>query len=172
MKTKRLLALACIISMLASFTACKGKSNDEDTAVTTAAETSQAETTQAETTEAEEEETETSEEAETEAVEEETETSDTEEKSISSEGIRPEVKEALDTYEKLMDEYIDFMKKYTKASPAEMTSMLADYTKFLGKQTEAIEKLDTIDQDELSKEELEYYIDVTARVEKKLLEVL
>ena len=51
------------------------------------------------------------------------------------------------------------------------TSMLNDYADYMTKYADAMEKLDEIDEDELTKAEYAYYVDTMARIQKKLLEV-
>lgn len=87
-----------------------------------------------------------------------------------STGIRPEFKEMMDGYEKFFDDYIAFMKKYSDA--ANPMELMADYLKYLAEYSETLEKMEDVDQSELSDEELKYYIDVTARIEKKLIDAV
>lgn len=84
-------------------------------------------------------------------------------------GIRPEFKEAMDSYEKFFDEYCTFMKKYKESNDA--SSMLADYTKYMAQYADTMAKLDAIDEKELSTEEAVYYTEVSARITSKLAEV-
>lgn len=84
-------------------------------------------------------------------------------------GIRPEFKEAMDSYEKFFDEYCTFMKKYKESNDA--SSMLADYTKYMAQYADTMAKLDAIDEKELSTEEAVYYAEVSARITSKLAEV-
>ena len=58
----------------------------------------------------------------------------------------------MDEYEELMNEYIDFMKKYNNSD--EKIGMLNDYNKMLKQYTTAIKKLGEIDEDSLSTEDL------------------
>lgn len=88
---------------------------------------------------------------------------------VISVGIRPEFKEAMDSYEAFYDEYIAFMKKYRTADAMEMLSMLSDYTDFMEKMDDWTDKLDKLEGD-MNDEELAYYLEVTGRVEKKMLE--
>ncbi|MGI5989713.1 MAG: DUF6591 domain-containing protein [Lachnospiraceae bacterium] len=88
-----------------------------------------------------------------------------------SSGVSPEVKDALDTYEAMMNEYCDIMERYENADASEVYSMLDEYTSALETYSEAMDKLDSIDEDSLSTADYEYYIDVTSRVSKRLLEV-
>ena len=83
--------------------------------------------------------------------------------------IRPEVREFLDAYEACMDEYVAFMAKYAKADPQNMASMLGDYYAILARYTEFSAKIDALDQSQLTRAELAYYIEVTGRVSQKLL---
>lgn len=83
--------------------------------------------------------------------------------------ISPEFKEAMDNYEEFFDEYCEFMKKYTNSDDA--TSMLTDYADYMAKYAETMEKMEAINQDELSTAEVAYYAEVSARISQKLLEV-
>lgn len=68
-----------------------------------------------------------------------------------------------------MNDYVDFMKKYTSSdNPA---GLMKDYTEIVSKYADWGKKIDDIDEDSLSKADYDYYIDVTARVTKKLAEV-
>ncbi|MCC8195535.1 MAG: hypothetical protein LIO49_01795 [Ruminococcus sp.] len=91
-----------------------------------------------------------------------------EKEETSDDGIRPEVKEALDSYEEFMDEYIEFMEKYEEEGNP--ISMLTDYLDYISKYAETMEKLDALDDIEMTNAELAYYIEVTSRVSQKLLE--
>lgn len=132
---------------------------------TKAPETEHSETAAPETKEQETEATE-SEIQETEALE--TEAQDTE-AFVSEDEIRPEVKEALDSYEEMMNEYCDFMEKYSESD--DITEMMGDYLEMMKVYANASEKLDQIDEEELTDAETMYYLEVTNRIEKRLLEV-
>lgn len=84
-------------------------------------------------------------------------------------GMRKDFKDAMDSYEAFMDEYVAFMKKYSD-NPSDV-SLLADYTKYMSKYADMVEKFDKWESEDLNGAELAYYIDVQARVSKKLLEV-
>ncbi|MCD7892301.1 MAG: hypothetical protein LUG60_01240 [Erysipelotrichaceae bacterium] len=90
--------------------------------------------------------------------------------SSSSSGIRDEFKEAMDSYEDFFDEYIAFMEKYASADSGDALSMLSDYSSYLTKYSETMEKMDAWEDDDLTDEELAYYVEVTARITKKLSE--
>ena len=106
--------------------------------------------------------------SETQKTENETEESSVEESSaISSSGIRPEFKEAMDSYEKFFDEYVAFMKKYNEAE--DVSAMMLDYADYLTKYAETMEKMSTLGEEELTEEEAIYYAEVTAIIKKKTL---
>lgn len=83
-------------------------------------------------------------------------------------GVNPDLKEFLDEYEAVMNEYVDFMEKYENSdNPAEM---LSDYTKILNKYTDYLQALDKYEPDEMSEADAAYYLEVTTWVSKRLLE--
>lgn len=84
-------------------------------------------------------------------------------------GMRKDFKDAMDSYEAFMDEYVAFMKKYSD-NPSDV-GLLADYTKYMSKYADMVEKFDKWESEDLNDAELAYYIDVQARVSKKLLDV-
>lgn len=84
-------------------------------------------------------------------------------------GMRKDFKDAMDSYETFMDEYVAFMKKYSD-NPNDV-GLLADYTKYMSKYADMVEKFDKWESEDLNDAELAYYIDVQTRVNKKLLEV-
>lgn len=104
------------------------------------------------------------------------ETEVTETKSIETEtsaqengDISPDFKEAMDSYEAFFDEYCKFIKKYSETD--DTTGMLADYADYMTKYADTMEKMNAIDQDELSTSEAAYYVEVTTRIAQKLAEV-
>ena len=84
-------------------------------------------------------------------------------------GIDPDFKAAMDSYEKFMDEYVAFMKKY-KNNPSDL-GLLADYADYMSKYADFVEDFEKWEDEEMNAAETAYYIDVQARVSKKLLEV-
>ena len=84
-------------------------------------------------------------------------------------GVRPEFKEAMDSYEAFYDEYCDIIKKYTE-NPTDM-ELLTSYTDMLTRAAEMTEKFEAWEDNEMNDAELKYYLDVNNRVTKKLLEV-
>lgn len=85
-----------------------------------------------------------------------------------SNDMRPEFKEAMDSYEAFYDEYCEFMKKFAN-NPSDL-GLLAEYGDMMSKMTDMSEKFDAWDEDEMNKAELEYYLEVNNRVAQKLLE--
>ncbi len=84
-------------------------------------------------------------------------------------GMRPEFKVAMDSYEEFFDEYCEFMKKYSKSD--NITSMLTDYMEYMTKYADTMKKLDEIGEEELNSVELKYYTEVVGRITQKLVEV-
>lgn len=91
------------------------------------------------------------------------------ETSGNSEELGTEFKAAMDSYEKFMDEYVAFMKKY-KANPSDIT-LIGDYASFMTNYSKYVADFSKWESAELNAAETAYYIDVQARVSKKLLEV-
>ena len=84
-------------------------------------------------------------------------------------GMRPAFKEALDSYEAFIDEYCEFMKKYMD-NPTDL-SLLNDYTEYMSKYADTMSKIDDLDDGNMNEAETKYYIEVTGRISKKLLEI-
>ena len=81
-------------------------------------------------------------------------------------GMDPDFKAAMDSYEEFMDEYIAFMTKYDE-NPYDPT-LLADYADYMLKYVEFVDKFEKWEAEDLTNEELAYYIEVEYRVHKKL----
>ena len=84
-------------------------------------------------------------------------------------GIRPEFKEAMDSYEAFYTKYCEVLKAYSK-NPTDM-NLLSEYSDLLGKAADVDQAFEAWDESELSSEELQYYLDVNSRVIKMLSEV-
>lgn len=84
-------------------------------------------------------------------------------------GIRPSFKEAMDSYEEFFNQYRDFMEKYN-ANPSSPT-MIAEYAKFMAQYNETMNKLDAMGEEDMSDQELQYYTEVTSRINQRLAEV-
>lgn len=85
--------------------------------------------------------------------------------------VTPEFKEMMDASEAFFDEYIAFMEKYSKADATDMVAMMTDYTDYLKAYTETMDKMNSIDEKELSKADKLYYVEVTGRINTKLMKV-
>lgn len=77
-------------------------------------------------------------------------------------------KAVMDGYEAFMDEYIDFMTTYNESD--NVVAMMADYASMMARYHEYVTKIDDIDEDSLSASDLAYYLEVTNRVNQKLVE--
>lgn len=86
-----------------------------------------------------------------------------------TDGIRAEFKEAMDSYEAFYTEYCEFMKEYSE-NPTNLT-LLAKYVDMLVKAEEMNEAFEAWDEDELSNEELKYYLGVNNRIMKMLVDI-
>ena len=82
--------------------------------------------------------------------------------------IRPEIKDAIDTYEEFFNEYVDFMKSYDASD----ISALSDYLSFLQEYTEYMQKLDDLENEDLTDAETIYLTQATLRIDQRLLEVV
>ncbi len=94
---------------------------------------------------------------------------ETDEDSSNAEGVDPDFKAAMDSYEKFMEEYVIFMKKY-KANPSD-SNLIIKYADYMSKYVDFVEDFEKWNDQEMNAAETAYYIDVQARVNKKLLEV-
>ena len=83
--------------------------------------------------------------------------------------MRPEFKEAMDSYEEFYKEYCDVLKKYS-SNPTDL-SILTEYTKVMEQSVEMSEKFEAWDEGEMNDAELKYYLEVSGRVTQMLLEV-
>lgn len=88
---------------------------------------------------------------------------------LDANGLRPEFKEAMDSYEAFMDEYVEFMKAYEQ-NPSDLT-LLAKYADYMVKYSDLCDDFDKWDDEEMNDAETSYYIAVQSRVTQKLLEV-
>ncbi len=85
-----------------------------------------------------------------------------------SEGIRPDFKTAMDSYEKFFDEYAAILKKYAN-NPSDK-SILTDYTKYMEKYTQMMSDFEKWKSEDMNDAELVYYLEVQGRITEKLLE--
>lgn len=89
----------------------------------------------------------------------------------SDNSIDPKFKAAMDSYEAFIDEYVAFMKKYAESDGTDL-SLLTDYAEYMSKYAEVCKDFEKWENEDLNEAEMTYYIDVQARVSKKLLEVV
>lgn len=84
--------------------------------------------------------------------------------------IDPDFKAAMDSYEEFFDSYIEFMNKYVE-NPSD-PSLLASYAEFMTQYTETMDEMESWDDGSLNDAEMAYYLEVTLRIEEKLLDVV
>ena len=132
-------------------------------------------------TEKKESETEKNSEKETTVTEESGEDAEAEETSVSStepadvdsgndtnaDGVNADLKEFLDSYEDFMTEYCDFMSTYDDNNPL----AIVEYGKLVAEYADFVEKCDAYEEEEMSDEDLKYYLEVTNRVNLKLIDL-
>ena len=97
---------------------------------------------------------------------EETESTDSDD---DSEVLSSEFKKTMDDYEAWFDHYCEVMQKYEE-NPSDL-ELLSEMTDLLSEETVMLDEMENMDQSEMNAAELAYYLEVTARIEKKLLEV-
>ena len=81
--------------------------------------------------------------------------------------IRPNVKEAIDSYEDFIDSYCDFMKSYDSSDWTTLTK----YGEFMSQYYETTEKFDAIADMDLNDAESLYYAEVSLRCSEKMLKI-
>lgn len=91
---------------------------------------------------------------------------ESEKKELNQNEIRPEIKDAIDSYETFMDEYIDFMNKYNTSNS---TELLMEYMDWLSKYADMAEKMEKMEGD-LTEAETKYYTEVMARISGKMIQ--
>lgn len=77
-------------------------------------------------------------------------------------GIRPEFREAMESYEAFFDDYAEFMQAYAESD--DTLSMLGEYADFVAKYAELTADFEAIDESELSDAEAMYYAEVSLRI--------
>lgn len=83
--------------------------------------------------------------------------------------VTPEFKQMMDSYEAFFDEYIAFMKKYENSD--DVSGLMTDYADYMKKYADYMEKLNAVDTQKLSAADDAYYLEVQARIMKKLSEI-
>jgi len=84
--------------------------------------------------------------------------------------MRPEFKEAMDSYEAFFDEYVAFMEKYAASDGSDLT-LLTDYADYMSKYADMMADLEAWDSADMNTAETAYYIEVQSRISQKLLKV-
>lgn len=84
---------------------------------------------------------------------------------VASDVIRPEIKEAIDSYEAFFDEYCEFMKKYEESDSN--LSLMADYASYMTKYADMLQKFQAMENEDLTDAELAYYLEVSGRIMEK-----
>ena len=87
---------------------------------------------------------------------------------VGEDGLRKDFKEAMDSYEAFMNEYCDFMEKYSK-NPTD-AGLMADYMSYMQKYDDFTKKFDQWGGEDLNDAELAYYMEVQTRVYDRLAE--
>ncbi len=118
----------------------------------------------------EEDESEVKSEPEGEAAKEEKAKENPKSRDKSVDGMRPEFKKAMDSYEEFMTEYCEFMKKYGESDGTDL-GLVADYANYMSKYAEWVKDFEGWDDGEMNTEEAAYYLDIQNRISKKLIEV-
>ena len=108
-------------------------------------------------------------EEEDEETEEEESTSESSDSNKKKKGGSGDFRKTMDEYEDFMNDYVAFMKKYNDSD--DVMSMMDDYNDMMKKYQDFSDKIDNIDTDKLSDEDLAYYTEVTQRVSKKIADM-
>lgn len=87
-----------------------------------------------------------------------------------SDGLDPDFKAAMDSYETFMDEYVAFMKRYAESDGTDL-SILTIYADYMSKYVDFCENFEKWEDEDMNAAETAYYLEVQTRVTKKLLEV-
>lgn len=84
--------------------------------------------------------------------------------------IRPEFKEAMDSYEAFFDEYVEYMQLY-QSDPTNL-ELLTGLSDMLSRESEMIEQFDAWENEDLNAAEMAYYLEVQSRIYQKLATVV
>ena len=68
-----------------------------------------------------------------------------------------------------MNEYIDFMKKYSESDDA--VSMANDYAEYMEKYTKVVKDFDALKNNNLNDAELKYYLEVQNKINTDLISI-
>ena len=81
-------------------------------------------------------------------------------------GMRPEIKEAIDSYEEFINTYCEFLETYDSTN----AMMLMKYAEMMNSYAELSEKFEALEDEDLNDEELKYYTQVSLRCSSRVLE--
>lgn len=84
-------------------------------------------------------------------------------------GVNPDLVEFLDSYEKFIDEYVDFMQNFSEDS-VDGLAMMSDYLQLMNTLAEYNETIDKIDTSNMSKADEKYYLEVLNRCNMKMID--
>ena len=87
---------------------------------------------------------------------------------IDQNGIRPEFKKSMESYEAFFDEYIEFLNAFKQDSTS--LSMITKYAEFMAKYEKAMSEMDKIDESELTEAEDKLFLETQLRINNKLAE--
>jgi len=90
-------------------------------------------------------------------------------KSTDAAEIRPEFKQAMESYEAFFDEYVEFMQSYSASGNA--LDMMGEYSDYLTKYSKAMSDFSALENENLTTAEAALYAEVSIRIQKKLLSV-
>ena len=107
--------------------------------------------------------------SQTTATEPETTQPETEQPAALVDGMRPEFKEAMDSYEEFYNDYCEFMEDYMK-NPSDLT-LLSKYGEMMTDLVEMDAAFEEWGDSDLNEAEMKYYIEVQSRVAQKLVDV-
>ena len=88
---------------------------------------------------------------------------------VVSTAIRPEIKEAIDSYEAFFNEYVTFMNEFSNSE--DTFSMMNEYAKFMKQYAETMSKMEAMENEDLNDAEAIYLLEATNRINAKLLEI-
>ena len=157
-KRKRLFTIIIVIVVILCLRGC-GSGGSSDPAAPDGGTSGSTNTTEAVDQSAEEEAEEPSDAA----------TEDAEDADDGSSLISPEFKKTMDDYEAWFDHYCDVMKKYQENQSD--LELLSEVSELMAEEAEVFDQMENMDESEMNNAELAYYLEVTARIEKNLLEV-
>lgn len=157
---KKKVMTVCLMCMLVSLTACSGKTEQKEK------QDQNQEESVNKVVEEEKEQIETEMEDQPEASE----TIGNESSTTLQDGqMRPEFKEAMDSYEAYCTEYCDFMERFNE-NPTD-PQLLAGYGEIMSKLADMTAKFEAWNEQDLTTAELKYYMEVNHRVAQKMIDV-